>query len=78
VNLTVSVRGRGALVSTPPGLACSSRCTGLFAFGSKVRVRAKPQPGWRFVAWSGACTGRAPCFVRLSHAASVRATFRRG
>jgi hypothetical protein len=78
VTLTVSVRGRGNVVSTPAGITCASRCSGQFAFGAKVRVRAKPQPGWRFVAWSGACTGRVPCFIRLSQAASVVATFRRG
>ena len=78
MGLTVTVRGRGGVVSTPSGIACASRCSAQFAFGSMVRLRARPQPGWRFVAWSGACTGRVPCFVRLSEAASVRATFRRG
>jgi hypothetical protein len=77
VGLTVSVTGGGLVVSTPAGILCSARCTGKFAVGSKVRLRAKPAGGWRFTGWTGACKGRVPCFVRMSHAASVRATFRR-
>jgi hypothetical protein len=76
VGLVVSVAGGGKVVSAPPGLSCPRTCTKSFPFGAKVRLRARPQAGWRFVAWSGACSGRVPCFVTLSHAASVRAAFR--
>jgi hypothetical protein len=75
VVLNVLVRGRGRVVSTPAGISCSRRCGGEFAFGSKVRLRARPSAGWRFTGWTGACNGRVPCFVRMSRAASVRATF---
>jgi hypothetical protein len=75
--LTVSVSGGGRVVSTPSGISCRSQCSARFPAGSAVRLRVQVQPGWRFAGWSGACTGRVPCNVRLTHASRVRATFRR-
>ena len=76
-TLTVSVTGSGRVRSMPAGLDCSRRCTAEFSAGTAVRLRAVPRRGWRFHAWTGACTGRRACVVRMDASLSVRARFRR-
>lgn len=73
--VTASVAGRGAISSTPPGLACRTRCSARFPADSSVRVRAKAAAGWRFLSWSGDCRGRGPCIVKADRAHAVRAGF---
>ena len=74
--ISVRVRGGGRVTTLPRGVvACPGRCRGTIAFGSTARLIATPARGYRFVRWSGACTGRRPCTVR--GAANVTATFRR-
>lgn len=77
VSLTVAVRGRGSVSSSPPGITCPGRCNRLFPSGATVRLRAKARLGWRFVRWSGACRGRGACFVYADGARAVAAVFRR-
>jgi hypothetical protein len=77
-RLDVSVAGSGRVTSTPPGIDCRRRCSATFASGSTVRLRAVATPRWRFAAWSGACSRRTPCLVRMDANRVVRARFRRG
>jgi hypothetical protein len=77
VALAVRVTGRGVVRSSPVGIVCSKSCSHAFAAGSTVRLTAKASKGYRFAAWSGACTGTKGCAVKLAGAKSVRATFRK-
>jgi hypothetical protein len=76
-RLTASVSGKGKIVSTPNRLSCPSRCSSQFDVGSVVKLRAVPAKGYKLRRWSGACTGRFGCTVRLDADATVRATFKR-
>jgi Divergent InlB B-repeat domain len=79
LRLSVVVMGAGVVRSTPAGIACGAVCSGSFATGGAVTLRATARKGWRFTGWGGACAGRAAtCPVRArSGRAVVRATFSR-
>ena len=76
-KLTVSVGGPGRIVSSPPGIACASRCTASFRRGARVVLRARPAKGARFAGWGGACKGTRACRVSMNADNAVRARFRR-
>ena len=74
-SLTVAVTGRGT-IRVGSAATCSSRCSRALPSFTPIMLRAKGATGWRFKAWSGACKGtRATCSVRMTAAASARATF---
>jgi uncharacterized repeat protein (TIGR02543 family) len=75
--LRASVSGKGRVTSTPAGISCPGKCSGSFAADQSVRLAAKATKGYRFTGWSGACTGRGACSVKLSVDAAVRATFKK-
>ena len=66
--------GGGMVTSEPSGISCGPTCAASFARGTKVALRAQPDPGSRFAGWSGACSGDT-CSVTLQAAASVGARF---
>jgi hypothetical protein len=71
IPLTVTTAGRGRV-------ACSPSCGKTVAAGRSLTLRAVPAKGWRFVRWSGGCTGVRPtCSPATDFALSVRATFRK-
>ena len=75
-KVAVRVTGRGRVTSRPRGIvACPGRCLGTIAFGSSARLVAAPAPGYRFVRWSGDCSGRRACVVKGN--ATVKALFSR-
>jgi Divergent InlB B-repeat domain len=77
VPLRVRVKGAGAVASKPAGIACPSTCTGDFDQAAIVRLTAKARPGSKFAGWTGACTGRGACTVRLAGSRTVSAIFRK-
>jgi uncharacterized delta-60 repeat protein len=76
-TLTVTVRGRGSVSSTPPGIACPTDCSEAYASNTRVILTAKPTPGWTFTSWSGGgCSGATTtCAVTISQSQTVVATF---
>jgi|GEM_PF-6913288 hypothetical protein len=76
-TLTVNKAGSGSgtVTSVPAGISCGSKCSAVFASGTKVVLTANPASGSTFSGWSGACSGTSACTVTLSSAASVTATF---
>lgn len=75
-RLTVALAGRGAVRSSPGGLACPPRCSRLVPSYSPLRLTASPAKGWRFRSWAGACRGTRPiCTVPMTAATSARAVF---
>jgi hypothetical protein len=74
-RLIVRVRGKGHVTSSRPGLvSCPRKCRATFAYGTSVRLVARPARGARFVGWSGDCSGRGACTV--DDHATVTARFR--
>jgi Fe-S cluster biogenesis protein NfuA len=74
-DLTVQVRGTGNIQSTPAGLNCNTECVAAFDESSSVALAAVPASGFRFVAWTGACTGISACALTMDQAKTVVATF---
>jgi hypothetical protein len=77
--LSATVVGSGTVTSTPAGLTCASwTCAANFPSGSIVQMSAAPATGWSFNGWSGACTGTLSCYVSMTSARTVTATFTQG
>ena len=74
VALRVVVSGRAAVVAEPGGAVCRTRCVWRFDHGARVRLRAAPPPGVRFLGWQGDCAGTA-CRLHLTHGRRVIARF---
>lgn len=74
-KLTVTAGTGGVITSDPQGIDCGTRCIAAFAAGAHVTLTARPQPGYRFSGWSGACSGSAPCTLTLADDVSVQASF---
>jgi Tol biopolymer transport system component len=73
----VLVQGEGKVVSNPAGVACGKACNAQFAYGTQVKLKAKPKEGQRFVGWSGACSGsKATCTVKIDDVTTVGAKFK--
>jgi len=73
VNKT-GVRG-GTILSTPAGISCGSVCDNEFAIGGSVALVAVPDPGAKFIQWSGDCTGSAECTLDMTQDRQVTAEF---
>ena len=75
LTVSVSPAGYGSVVASPTGVGCGTDCQS-FAVGSVVSLTATAATGYRFLGWSGACSGSSSqCNVTLSAARSVSATF---
>lgn len=77
-GLYVSVRGHGRVTSEPAGIACRYDCEEVLSFGTTVKLRAHPKPGYRFVRWDGACQGKKDtCRLLIDDATAAIARFKR-
>lgn len=74
-SITTKVSGGKALVtSNPNGINCGKTCSAKFAAGTSVTLTAAPEPGFRFVNWSGACSGNQPtCTLTVNGAVTAQA-----
>jgi len=76
-GLYVSVAGKGRVTSRPAGIACGKDCAEVYPFGTVVKLRAHPRPGFQFDGWQGACNGKKEtCRVTIDDASGVVARFR--
>jgi len=73
-QLTVAVTGTGTVTSSPAGINCPSTCSASFPSGTSITLTATAGAGFKFGAYSGACSG-ASCQFVLSSNQSVSATF---
>ncbi|HQU85445.1 MAG TPA: hypothetical protein PKY59_20050 [Pyrinomonadaceae bacterium] len=77
-TFTISTKtsgGKGA-VNSPAGINCGKTCSAKVARGTNVSLTATPEAGFRFVNWSGGCTGTAAtCSVTVNNITSVQANF---
>src|SRR5207302_3481328 len=76
-RLKVSKRGsgRGSVTSSPAGINCGARCSHSFANGRPVTLTAISVRGSGFAGWSGACSGRGACRVRMAADRTATARF---
>lgn len=70
-----SLKGQGKVTSSPRGIACGKVCAHGYGYGTRVRLKATPSRGSRFVRWSGACSGTRKCVITVTGDAAVRAEF---
>lgn len=85
-GLTIVIEGAGMVTTgsvrlpggaTLRGMSCSRQCNKRFPVGAEVPLNARPEPGYEFVRWSGACRGDGPIgTVRLSQRSQCTAVFR--
>jgi len=73
--LTVAAGTGGTVGGGAGSIDCGARCLAGFAPGTPVTLVARPQPGYLFAGWSGACSGTQSCSVVMSSNASVQAAF---
>lgn len=68
--------GKGSVSSAPAGISCGATCSASVIQGSTYTLSVTPDPGFRFVNWSGACTGSTlTCQVTVNSNLSVQANF---
>lgn len=67
--------GYGTIRSSPEGIDCGASCSAGYAAGTQVTLVPRPDRGYFFAGWSGACTGLSSCVVPMNAAASVTAAF---
>ena len=74
-TLVVHVDGDGDVTSKPAGINCGDKHQCQQEFDANVTLVPHPAPNHVFASWSGACTGRKPCVVKMSQARHVHAQF---
>ena len=78
VRIVVKKIGRGVVTSAPAGISCGTRCATTEPVGDVLRLKARSAKGFRFVRWSGGCSGRRPtCTLHPSAPATIVAVFGR-
>jgi len=74
--LEVIIRGVGGqVVSSPPGIQCTSSCGARFDPGTAVTLTAQPEAGYWFGGWLKDCAGRGSCAVTMDRDHAVSASF---
>jgi hypothetical protein len=75
VKVRKTGNGSGKITSSPRGINCPNKCSHGFAFGSTLTLKAKASTGSVFAGWSGPCTGRSRCKVKVTGHLAVTAKF---
>jgi hypothetical protein len=71
----VSGGGLGSISSSPAGISCGGNCSSFFNKGTTVTLSAVPTYGYKFVGWSGACSGVGRCKTVANSSLVVKALF---
>jgi uncharacterized repeat protein (TIGR02543 family) len=58
------------------GIGCGATCSAVYQSGTTVVLTAVPQSGWRFVGWTGDCSGTSICTIVINGSKNVGALFR--
>ena len=75
-TLTVSTPSNGTVASDPAGIQCGTACVANFGNGTSVTLSPRPDSGFTFSGWSGACVNRVgPCKLAISGNTAVQANF---
>lgn len=74
-TLNVSNSGNGVVTSAPSGINCGSSCNYAFSSGNIVTLWTAPDSGYRFIGWSGDCSGTGDCVLSMNAPHNIAATF---
>jgi probable HAF family extracellular repeat protein len=74
VPVSIVIAGNGTVRSSPPGIECSSSCSGRFAAGTRVHLDAVSADGFAAAAFSGDCVGKS-CDLDVSQSRTVTVAF---
>jgi hypothetical protein len=72
----IQVEGSGE-VETGTGEMCRDACEILIPAGEVIDLQARPEVGWVFTGWTGACEGNGPCAPVVESETPVTAVFTR-
>ena len=76
LNVTLAGTGKGAVNSSPSGIACTSGiCSADFSNGAVVTLLQASSGGSQFAGWNGDCSGMGNCGVTMNATKSVIAIF---
>jgi hypothetical protein len=76
LNVSKSGTGRGTVTSFPSGIDCGFDCSENYAASTSVQLAARPDTGYKFDGWGGACSGTvSTCMVNMDSSKTVSATF---
>ena len=67
--------GRGSVTSSPAGINCGASCSHGFDNGRSVTLTTRAARGSWFAGWSGACSGKGGCRVKMTAERTVTARF---
>jgi hypothetical protein len=75
-TLTITRPLGGVVNSNVGGIGCGATCSAVYQSGTTVVLTAVPQSGWRFVGWTGDCSGTSICTIVINGSKNVGALFR--
>ncbi|RPI28060.1 MAG: hypothetical protein EHM61_06430 [Acidobacteria bacterium] len=67
--------GSGTIASDTAAIDCGARCSAIQSAYTTIRLEARPDPGFAFMGWSGACQGTETCNLRMDSNKKVIALF---
>ncbi|GAM10754.1 hypothetical protein OR1_03051 [Geobacter sp. OR-1] len=74
--ITKAGTGSGSIQSLPSGINCGPDCSGRFALGTVVTLKAVAAPNSQFSGWTGGdCSGTGECSVTLGADVTIQAEF---
>jgi len=73
--LSVSAVGNGTVNDSDQLIECGDKCSANYNRGTKVTLTVIPDEGWKFKNWTGACSGKRACTVKLNGNRKVKAVF---
>jgi hypothetical protein len=72
IPVRISTSGKGNVTCAP------KKCAKTFSAGDRLTLRAVPAKGWKFVSWTGGCTGsHITCAPKTDFALAVHASFKK-
>src|SRR3989344_5606148 len=75
-SLNVTKTTGGSVASADGFIICGSACSHNYAKDSSVTLTATPTSSyWRFIGWTGNCTGTLSCVLNINSDKTVNATF---
>lgn len=74
-TLSVGKSGNGTVTSSPGGINCGASCSTSAPYNYSFNLTATPAGGSVFLGWGGACSGTGSCYVTMTQARYVTATF---
>ena len=76
VSLSVKTSGKGTVSGEQVGIDCGRNCSATVSQGTTVALTATPSPGFKFINWTGACSGTSPtCSLLVNKTAQAQANF---